>query len=224
MLLSGAVRADDSSGNRRDDFTSDGGPGAESRGADSVVESSSGGHPRSGPSDTVAPDANDMVGVEIAADPDGTFRARGQINDRDVVLLFDTTSSLIAIPDRLKATLKLTRGSYAPLAKTDGSAGGYSTRIELLEIGPLRFAGVPGWLDTEAGADAAVILGVNGLPGVRFERGDGKLILILSQTEASGSTSGTASDGVPALKRRLEECHRPGAVVDRMTLECMEGR
>lgn len=167
--------------------------------------------------------SEEAIGLEIEPDQFGAYRVKGRINGREVVLLVDTGASWIAIPDRLKHDLNLQRGAYVQVATAGGVVGTYETRIERLEIGPLRFDNLQGLLNPRT-QDEVILLGMNMLGRVRFEQRDGKLRIIQPRDAVSDPPKPTRRDDVPKFQRGLEECLQSGGVIDRNTLDCLEGR
>lgn len=167
--------------------------------------------------------SGESVGIEIKADPLGAYRVRGRINGHDVVLLIDTGASWIAIPDRLRHELSLRRGPYVQVATAGGVVGSYETAIDRLDIGPLRFDKLKGLLNPRA-PDDIVLLGMSALRDVRFEQRDGRLTMVQSRGPEDESGPTTRRDRVPEFQRDLHDCLPSGRVIDRNTLDCLEGR
>lgn len=165
----------------------------------------------------------EAIGLEIEPDQFGAYRVKGRINGREVVLLVDTGASWIAIPDRLKHDLNLQRGAYVQVTTAGGVVATYETVVERLEIGPLRFDKLQGLLNPRM-QDDVILLGMNVLGGVRFEQRDGKLTIIQVRDAVREPSQPTRRDGVPEFQRGLGECLRSGRVIDRNTLDCLEGR
>lgn len=179
------------------------------------------------PDEAEPPDQAREEAISVVVEPgaDGAYYLPGNINQQKVVCLVDTGASWIAIPDRLKGVLKLTRGRYLQVTTAGGVVGAYETIIDRLELGPLKFRNVRGVLNPKAPTDV-VLLGMSALKDVKIEQSAGRLTL--TQQHEGSMDAETAAlpqrDSAGVLRRPLSDCAHAGQVIDRRTLDCMEGR
>jgi aspartyl protease family protein len=161
--------------------------------------------------------------VELALQPaqNGNFYANGTINGRAVRLVVDTGASFVAVPDRLRWQLGLTRGRYLQTQTANGVAGNYETRIQSLSVGPIQLRDVAAVLYPND-HDDTVLLGMSALREVKLSQEGGHMLL---QQEAG--KAGIARDRTPApepaLKRPVQDCMGSRKVVDDRVLRCLRG-
>jgi clan AA aspartic protease (TIGR02281 family) len=155
------------------------------------------------------------------------FCVDGSINQQPVRFMVDTGASWIAIPEKLKAALRLTRGGYVQVSTASGIVGNYETQIDDLTVGPLKFRNVQGALNPYAPNDT-VLLGMSALKDVELVQQRGRMILRQqNQTEEQVQVQHIEPEQSAApvvLRRSLQECMGPDKRVDQATLNCLEGQ
>ncbi|MCU0734093.1 MAG: retroviral-like aspartic protease family protein [Methylotetracoccus sp.] len=167
----------------------------------------------------------ETISLIIEPGPNGGYYLRGTINQQEVVFIVDTGASWIVVPEQLRHRLKLTRGRYVQVTTASGVVGNYATVIDSLALGPLQFEKVEGVLNPRA-PNEVVLLGMSALKDVRIEQSEGRLTLTQRRAPVSDAQAipSSALRAAPSPRRPLRECSAPGQVIDRRTLECMEGR
>lgn len=165
----------------------------------------------------------ETVSVVVDPGPNGGYFLRGMINQQEVVFVVDTGASWIVVPERLKTRLKLVRGRYVQVATAGGVIGNYETKIGSLAIGPMQFQNVAGVLNPHAPNDL-VLLGMSALKEIQIEQSAGRLTLTQQRSSVAREEEGMPPMPYRESRRPLRDCSTPGQVIDRRTLECMEGR
>lgn len=166
-----------------------------------------------------------LVQLAIPPAPNGNFFVEGEINRQRVVFMVDTGASWVAIPDKLRWKLNLTRGAYLSSATANGMAGMYATQIKQLSIGPLRLKDVDAVLNPGA-PNEVVLLGMTALREVRLLQQGG---LMLLQQEQAVDDSPAIPEAAPrpatsqAMKKSVKECMDADKVINDRVLKCMRG-
>ncbi|BDX19102.1 TIGR02281 family clan AA aspartic protease [Halopseudomonas aestusnigri] len=116
--------------------------------------------------------------VEVRLEPNrqGHYLLIGQINRKAVTLLVDTGASFVAVPAALADELGLPRGRQFMVDTANGTAEGYATRLQTLQLGDILLH------DVEAGivpgmAGEEVLLGMSALRQLDFRSQGGDLLL-----------------------------------------------
>ncbi len=116
--------------------------------------------------------------VEVRLEPNrqGHYLLIGQINRKAVTLLVDTGASFVAVPAPLADELGLPRGRQFMVDTANGTAEGYATRLQTLQLGDILLH------DVEAGivpgmAGEEVLLGMSALRQLDFRSQGGDLLL-----------------------------------------------
>ncbi len=164
----------------------------------------------------------ETVSLVIDPGPNGGYFVRGTINQQEVVFIVDTGASWIVIPERLRSRLKLVRGRYVQVTTASGVVGNYETQVGSLALGPMEFRNVPGVLNPHAPNDL-VLLGMSALKDIRIEQSQGRLTLMQQRSSVSEGDETASPLPYRRPRRPLRDCSSPGQVIDRRTLECIEG-
>lgn len=173
-----------------------------------------------------APDAAaKTISVMIEPSENGAYYLRGTINEQEVGFIVDTGASVIAIPERLRYSLKLSRGRYIEVSTAGGRVGTYETVVDRLSLGPLQFANVAGVLNPHAPNDL-ILLGMSALKDLHMVQSERRLTLTQEQRSPSAAEMVRSPfvNERPVPKRALRECFQTGQVIDRRILACMDGR
>ena len=116
--------------------------------------------------------------VEVRLEPNrqGHYLLIGQINRKAVTLLVDPGASFVAVPAALADELGLPRGRQFMVDTANGTAEGYATRLQTLQLGDILLH------DVEAGivpgmAGEEVLLGMSALRQLDFRSQGGDLLL-----------------------------------------------
>ncbi len=118
---------------------------------------------------TVASSADEWV---LRRNRAGHYFAPGQINGQPVRFLLDTGATHTAVPAHLAQGLGLQPGAPSTVSTANGSVVVRATRIDVLDIGPFRFARAPAFLNPGM-RDDDVLLGMSVLKHLEFsQRGD----------------------------------------------------
>lgn len=169
----------------------------------------------------------EMIELTLTPAANHNYYVEGQINGRKVTFLVDTGATSVAIPDKLRWQLDLTRGPYMETRTANGRAGMYKTEVKSLYIGPpnhgIKLSNVPAVLYNAS--DETVLLGMSALQEVRLTHQHGQMLL---QAEVGENAERSARPAPPApadplLKRSVAECLGGGKVVDDRVLRCMQG-
>jgi aspartyl protease family protein len=168
-----------------------------------------------------------VVEVEIPPAANGNFYVQGEINQHKVLFVVDTGASLVAVPDKLRWTLKLARGRYLQSSTANGLTGMYETRIDSLSIGDLRLKNVAAVLNPNTMPNDVVLLGMSALREVRLTQQNGRLVLQQEIAPDPPPGAGEGAQGAPArplaLKKSVKECMGEDKVVNQRVLDCMKG-
>lgn len=165
------------------------------------------------------PPAPRVVELILSPSTNGAYYARGEINGRAVTYVVDTGASAVAIPDRLRWSLNLTRGNYLQGSTANGIASMYETHIDAMSIGPIRLNHVQAVLYPHA-YDDTVLLGMTALREVKMIQQQGHMLLQQSQAPEAEVAAPPAPP--PPLKRSISECMGPDRVIDARVLKCMQ--
>jgi aspartyl protease family protein len=163
-----------------------------------------------------------LAEVVITASPNGNFYVRGEINQNKVLFVVDTGASYVSIPDKLRWTLKLNKGNYVQSATANGVAGMYQTRVDSLNIGPIRLSNIDAVLLSTPMPNDVVLLGMSALRQMRLLHQEGQLILQKEMT-AQGDATAAAPARPTALKKSIKDCMGQDKVVNERVLKCMKG-
>jgi clan AA aspartic protease (TIGR02281 family) len=168
-----------------------------------------------------APPPTKFRQLAIAPAANGNYYVRGQINGHDAAFMVDTGASAVAIPDRLRWKLGLTRGSYLQSSTAGGITGMYETEVKQLTVGPLRFRNVRAVLNPST-ADETILLGMTALKEIRMVQQNGRMLLQQEETPADGPAPASPAPP-PALKKSVSQCMGADKVVNERVLRCMQG-
>ncbi len=100
----------------------------------------------------------------------------GRINGQEVEFMIDTGASDVAIPAELGATLGLKPGHAERYSTANGTITAHRTRIDTLELGPIRLHNVRASLLPAAG-DEVILLGMSALKELELVQRGETLIL-----------------------------------------------
>lgn len=120
--------------------------------------------------------AADAVEVVLEENRQGHYWASGAINGQPTEFMLDTGATSIAIPEALARSLGLERGPSVRMQTANGVATGYMTRLERVSIGPIALDNLRAIITPGLDRDT-VLLGMNFLGELEFERRDGRLVL-----------------------------------------------
>jgi aspartyl protease family protein len=115
---------------------------------------------------------NGIATVTLKRNRAGHYIANGFINNHPVTFLLDTGATNVAIPALLADKIGLVRGQEHYTMTANGQSIGYSTRLDLLELGAIRLQDVnasiaPGFKANE------ILLGMSALKQLEFtQRGN----------------------------------------------------
>lgn len=165
-----------------------------------------------------------MVELTLTPARNGNFYVDGRINGHAVRFMIDTGATAVAVPDRLRWELGLSRGRFLKGKTAAGLAGMYETQIETLSIGPIELHDVPAVLYPDA-ADETVLLGMSALRELYLSQQNGQMILRHEVQpklpDASPSASPAPTD--LAIRRPLQACLGPDGRIDARVLRCLQG-
>ena len=116
------------------------------------------------------------VEVRLEANRQGHYLVNGRINSSAVTLLVDTGASFVAVPAGLAEELGLERGRQFMVDTANGTAEGYATRLNSLQIGDIRLHDVEAGIVPGMGGDE-VLLGMSALRQLDFRSQGGDLLL-----------------------------------------------
>jgi len=119
---------------------------------------------------------DNAVEVRLEANRQGHFLVDGQINQQAVTFLVDTGASFVAIPAELAEEMGLQRGRRFMVETANGSAPGFSTRLQRLRIGDIELRDVDAGIVPGMGGDD-VLLGMSALRQLDFSSRGGDLLL-----------------------------------------------
>lgn len=121
-------------------------------------------------------------GVELTleSDHDSHFRINGSINGNDITFLVDTGASTVAVSKRFadKAGLKVT-GQIAT-ETANGTAVGYSTRIETLKLGDIELHNIRAIIIPDLSGEEA-LLGMNVIGRFKVQQTKSTMTLTLPE-------------------------------------------
>lgn len=165
--------------------------------------------------------------VELVLEPapNGNFYVEGTINNQRVVFVVDTGASTVAIPDKLRWQLNLTRGGYVSGNTANGRTGMYNTQVKQLSIGPLQLKNVAAVLNPGA-SDEVVLLGMSALREIRMVQEGGLMFLQQEHVPESGSPAPLVAEPPKAaapLKKSVKDCMGDNKVINAQVLKCMRG-
>jgi aspartyl protease family protein len=172
-------------------------------------------------------EAGDTRIVELVLAPGrtGGYYAEGQINRQKATFIVDTGASVVAVPEKLRWKLKLSRGRYIRGATAAGETTMYETRIENLTVGPLHFKNVEAVL-IPGSPDDVVLLGMSALRQTRMSYQQGRLTL-QQEVPVEDIEKAAAAKRPPKpvkFQHSVEECMASGKVIDAKVLRCMQGK
>jgi len=102
----------------------------------------------------------------------GHYVSNGEINGQQVQFMVDTGASDVAIPERLARSLGLKRGERQILHTANGTAVGYSTRLDSVAVGNIVLNNVRATIAPGINSDE-VLLGMAFLKHLEFtQRGN----------------------------------------------------
>ena len=116
------------------------------------------------------------VEVRLESNRQGHYLVNGRINSSAVTLLVDTGASFVAVPAGLAEELGLERGRQFMVDTANGTAEGYATRLNSLQIGDIRLHDVEAGIVPGMDGDE-VLLGMSALRQLDFRSQGGDLLL-----------------------------------------------
>lgn len=131
-------------------------------------------HRQENPNQRPALNANGAVVLE--RNRQGHYVATGEINGRKVTFLLDTGATTVALSARLAQELDLQRGAEIQLDTANGSAVGFTTRLDSVRLGDIVVHGVSA-VFSEGMMDDTVLLGMSFLKHLEFTQRENQLIL-----------------------------------------------
>lgn len=162
--------------------------------------------------------------AEVIVPParNGNFFVHGKINGQDVLFVIDTGASAVAIPEKLRWKLNLTRGGYRQSATANGIAGMFETEIKELSVGPIQLRNIAAVINPNA-PDETVLLGMTALRQVRMLQQNGQMILQQEISLENAVASSSSAPPPPKLKKSVKDCMADDKVVNARVLKCMQG-
>ncbi|MBS3804773.1 MAG: TIGR02281 family clan AA aspartic protease [Oleiphilaceae bacterium] len=119
---------------------------------------------------------NGVTEVELQASRQGHYLANGTINSREVTFILDTGATLVAVSEEVAQQAGLPRGQRGRAQTAAGTVDVWSTTIDELRVGGIRFRNVSATINP--GMDPnMVLLGMSVLSQVDFSQRDGVLTL-----------------------------------------------
>lgn len=112
----------------------------------------------------------------LSADNEGHYRIKGKINEYPVEFLVDTGATLVAVPQGLAESLKITGRYPITIETANGKITGFLTRLQQLSFGEFHLQNVKAVIIPE-NDDNTVLLGMNVLSQFHIVQQDGRLIL-----------------------------------------------
>jgi len=106
----------------------------------------------------------------------GHYVATGAINGKPVTFMLDTGASHVAIPAKLERALGLSKGVQFPVTTANGTIDVWATKIDSLELGPIRLYDVRASLNPGMNDDE-VLLGMSVLKTLDFSQSGDVLTL-----------------------------------------------
>nr|WP_298115717.1 TIGR02281 family clan AA aspartic protease [uncultured Pseudomonas sp.] len=116
------------------------------------------------------------IEVQLLSSRGGHYLLDGKIDGTTVTLLLDTGATAVAIPAALAERLGLARGAPVQVRTANGTATGYRTRLNSLELGEIRLYDVAA-LVTPGMDGEEVLLGMSALKQLEFTQKGGTLVL-----------------------------------------------
>ena len=114
--------------------------------------------------------------VILKANSTHSFVVSGKINGQQVVFLLDTGASMVAVPLPIAKKTGLNFGIPTQIITASGTAKGYFTKINRLELGDIVLYNLPATI-TPATPHNVVLLGMNALKTLEFTKRGNHLIL-----------------------------------------------
>lgn len=120
----------------------------------------------------------DVIEVQLQRNRFGHYVATGTINNQPVTFMLDTGATHVAVPAHLQRHLNLERGAQFPVMTANGSVNVWATRIQSLNLGPIKLLDIRASLNPGMQGDE-ILLGMSVLKSIDFsQNGD---ILTLKQ-------------------------------------------
>jgi len=110
---------------------------------------------------TGAVDAAGGREVVLERNTRGHYVASGRINGRRVDFLLDTGATDVAIPEGLAARIGLTKGAGAMTQTANGVVAVWRSRLDSVELGPIRLRDVSAAIVPSMSADETILLGMS---------------------------------------------------------------
>ncbi|MBF7730203.1 retropepsin-like aspartic protease family protein [Pseudomonas sp. N040] len=117
-----------------------------------------------------------FIEVQLASGKGGHYLLDGQINGSGVTFLLDTGATQVAIPLEVAETLGLQKGAPIRVHTANGSATGWRTSIQSLQLGDIRLQQVAAIIVPKM-PGGQVLLGMSALKQLEFTQRDGSLVL-----------------------------------------------
>ncbi len=114
--------------------------------------------------------------VHLRAGRGGHYLAEGAINGTPVTFLLDTGASDVSIPGSLAKQLDLQPGRPVRYTTANGSIIAYRTRLDDVQLGPIRLYDVAGSINPHA-EGPYVLLGMSFLGALELKQSNGTLTL-----------------------------------------------
>lgn len=100
----------------------------------------------------------------------------GKINGMAVDFLLDTGATHVSIPEHIAERLNLTKGYAGQASTANGLITVYATRIDVLEIGPIRLENVRATINPSM-HEPQILLGMSALRNLTMIQENNQLIL-----------------------------------------------
>ncbi len=131
------------------------------------------GNPNSDPQGRVTPSAQEVV---LQRNRQGHYVATGAINGVPVKFLLDTGATAVAVPEHLARRLGLLRGMPQRMMTANGMITAYSTRLELVQLGPIKRSAVAASINPGMSGEE-VLLGMSFLKHLEMRQQGNELTL-----------------------------------------------
>lgn len=116
--------------------------------------------------------------IELQANRQGHYLARGTINNQSVTFILDTGATTVTVSESIAQKAGLTRGLPSFARTAAGTVNVWNTTIEELRLGDITFKNVPGTINPAMDPDM-VLLGMSVLGQLNFSQQSG--VMTLSQ-------------------------------------------
>jgi aspartyl protease family protein len=117
-----------------------------------------------------------FIEVRLASGQGGHYLLNGQINEQPVTFLLDTGATQVAIPLDIAEQLGLARLAPIQVHTANGTAQGWRTAIQSLQLGDIRLQQVAAIIVPNM-PGGQVLLGMSALKKLEFTQRDGTLVL-----------------------------------------------